>query len=408
MPTDSAPYSHAGLLVVGGGPAALEAARSYRAHDGRGRVLLLSADQHPPYQRPPLSKDYLRGESEEVDLPLEDEEFYRDQEIEVHLGTRVVGLDADGHQVITEDGRTLTYDACVLAVGSVPSPLPVPGGDHPDVRLLRSRTHASQLREAASAATSVIVIGSGFIGCEAACSVAKGGREVVMVSQEERPQQSRLGPEAASRIAGWLHEDGVRVLGGVEVTAIEGGHTVHLKEGPSLTADLVLVAAGVHQDTGWIEDAGVKCDGGLVLTDSSMRTSAPDVYAAGDIALAHNDAAGRQLKVEHWGDAVRMGEVAGATAAGADESWAQAPGFWSEIGDRTLKYSAWGDGHDETRLVTHDGDAFTVWFGRDGTLVGVLTHGHDDDYERGGRLVEQAAAFGDAASLPPDKRKSKS
>ena len=112
----------------------------------------------------------------------------------MQLATRVVGLDADGHQVSTDDGRTLTYDACVLAVGSAPSPLPVPGGDHPDVRLLRSRTHASQLRDAASAATSVIVVGSGFIGCEAACSVAKGGREVVMVSQEERPQQARLGP----------------------------------------------------------------------------------------------------------------------------------------------------------------------------------------------------------------------
>jgi 3-phenylpropionate/trans-cinnamate dioxygenase ferredoxin reductase subunit len=395
MPTNSALASHAGLVVVGGGPAALEAARSYRAHHGQGRVLLLSADEHPPYQRPPLSKDYLRGESDEADLPLEDEEFYRDQEIEVELATRIVGLDVDRHEVSGED-RRLTYGACVLAVGSVPSALPVTGGDHPEVRLLRSRTHATQLREAASAATSVIVVGSGFIGCEAACSLARGGREVVMVSQEERPQQSRLGPEAATRVAAWLHEDGVRVLGGVDVAAIEGGHTVKLKEGPALTGDLVLVAAGVHQDTGWVENAGVKCDGGLVLTDSSMRTSASDVYAAGDIALAHNDAAGRQLKVEHWGDAVRMGEVAGAAAAGADESWAQVPGFWSEIGDRTLKYAAWGDGHDETRLVNHDGDAFTVWFGRDGTLVGVLTHDHEDDYERGGRLVEQAAKFGEA------------
>ena len=123
------------------------------------------------------------------------------------------------------------------------------------------------------------------------------------------------------------------------------------------------------------------------------------MYAAGDIALAHNDAAGRQLKVEHWGDALRMGEVAGANAAGSDESWAQVPGFWSEIGARTLKYSAWGDGHDETRLVTHGDDAFTVWFGRDGRVVGVLAHEHDDDYERGGRLVEQGADFGDGLLL---------
>lgn len=382
------------LLVIGGGPAGLEAARAYRDNGGDGRVLLLSRDEHLPYMRPPLSKDFLRGETGEDGLPLEDEQFYRDQQIEVELRTRVVGLDLSGRQVKTEGGEVFDYESCVLAVGSLPSPLPVPGGDHPDVRLLRSRTNASELRRAADAASSVVVVGSGFIGCEAACSLARGGRGVVMVSTEDRPQQSRLGPEAASRIAGWLHDDGVRVLGGVEVTAIEDGHSVHLKEGPPVTGDLVLVAAGVRQDTGWIEDAGVECDGGLVLTDSSMRTSAPGVYAAGDIAFAHNDAAGRRLKVEHWGEAVRMGEVAGATAAGADDSWAQAPGFWTEIGDRTLKYAAWGDGHDETRLVSHDGDGFTVWFGRDGTLVGVLTHENDDDYERGSELVEQGAVFG--------------
>jgi 3-phenylpropionate/trans-cinnamate dioxygenase ferredoxin reductase subunit len=243
------------------------------------------------------------------------------------------------------------------------------------------------------------VVGSGFIGCEAACSLAAGGRDVVMVSQEELPQEARFGAEAAVRIAGWLEEDGVRLLGGVEVAGLGDGHTVRLADGRSLAADLVLVAAGVHHDTDWVVDAGVGCEDGLVRTDSAMRTDVANVYAAGDIAFAHNAAAGRRLRVEHWGDAVRMGEVAGASAAGAEDEWAQPPGFWSEIGARTLKYHAWGDGYDEARLVAHDDTAFTVWFARDGKVVGVLTHDNDDDYDRGGQLVERGATLEEALRI---------
>jgi 3-phenylpropionate/trans-cinnamate dioxygenase ferredoxin reductase subunit len=211
---------------------------------------------------------------------------------------------------------------------------------------------------------------------------------VLMVSTEERPQEARLGRAAAERITGWLETAGVRVLGGAEVAAIHDARTVELTGGARHNADLVLVAAGVRQNSELAEQAGIACRDGRILTDASMRTDADGVLAAGDVAYAFNQAAGRRLAVEHWGEALRMGEVAGSVAAGREDAWAQAPGFWSEIGEHVLKYSAWGDGYDDSRVVEHGDQAFTVWYTRGGAVVGVLTHEADDDYERGQALVE--------------------
>ncbi len=387
------PHEPVALLVVGGGPAALEAARSYRDHGGTGRVVMLSADQHAPYFRPALTKDHLRGEVTAAELPLEEDGFYRDQEVELELGCEVVGLDPRERVVRTATGRSVSYESCVLAVGSTPQPLPVPGGDHPAVRMLRSCAQGQELRSAVEDARSVVVVGSGFIGCEAAASLRATGHDVTLVSSEPRPQHARLGPDAGARLGQWLQEDGVRLRGGIDVRAVEDGRVVHLSDGTAVAADLVLVAVGVRPRTKWVEDSGVRCRRGRIVTDSSMATAFPGLYAVGDAALAHNTTAGRWLPVEHWGEALRMGEVAGAAAAGGAQEWAEVPGFWSEIGGRTLKYKAWGDGYDTVRFEAHDECAFTVWYGSNGVLVGVLTHGADEDDERGGRLVEEHAAF---------------
>ena len=381
----------AGLVVVGGGPAALEAARAFRAAGGQGVVEMFSDDEHPPYHRPPLSKDYLRGQSQADALPLEQEQFYFDTWIDLYLRTRAIRLDPEARALRLQGGRTVGYDVLVLATGGEPSRLPVPGGDHPDLLHLRSWTDAAHLRAAAARARSAVVVGSGFIGCEVAASLGARGLEVTMVTQEKLPQQERLGEEAADRIAGWLAEYGVRLVAGADVGAVEDGRSVVLADG-SLSADLVLVAAGITPRVELAEEAGAACEGGRIRVDASMRTSLPGVFAAGDVVLADNASAGRALPVEHWGDALRMGEVAGTCAAGGADVWAEVPGFWSEIGGRTVKYAAWGDGFDECELEERPG-GFTVWYARDGVTVGVLTHGADDDYERGRRLVEGSAGF---------------
>ncbi len=384
----------AALVVVGSGPAGLEAVRAFRKHGGAGRVVMVSEDPRPPYARPPLSKDFLRGETQDDGLPLEGPSFYADHGLELWLGREAVGLEPGSHTLVLDGGEQVRYQSCVLATGSRPRPLPVPGGDHPDLLLLRSWDHAHRLRDRADSATSAVVVGSGFIGCEAAASLAARGHDVTVVTLEPLPQHARLGPEVAATVAEWLRDDGVRLVTGVEIDAVRDGRIVRLADGRELSGDLVLVAAGVDQEQGWVHASGVACRDGRVEVDASMRTSEPHLLAAGDAALAWNASARRTVAVEHWGDAARMGEVAGTTAAGAADAWAEAPGFWSEIGGRTLKHAAWGDGHDTVRLVAHGGGAFTAWYGSNGTLVGVLTHEADDDYERGRRLVTGGAPFG--------------
>jgi NADPH-dependent 2,4-dienoyl-CoA reductase/sulfur reductase-like enzyme len=381
---------------VGGGPAGLSAARAYREHGGLGPVRIISADPHPPYHRPPLSKGYLAGSSAADELPLEDEAFYRDHDIEVVIATSVAALDLERGRVTLEGGQQVPYDACVLATGCAPATLPVDGADHPDVLSLRSREHGEELRARAERARTALVVGSGFIGCEAAATLARRGLRVTLVSDEDHPQARRLGAQVADRIETWLLDLGVDLVTGIGVAAIRDGHELVLEDGQRHEADLVLVAAGVVPQVGLAERAGLSIENGRVKVDARMRTSAARVLAAGDVAFAHNRAAGRSLVVEHWGEALRMGEVAGITAAGGVDEWSQAPGFWSEVGEHQVKYVAWGDGFDDVRLVEHGGSgAFTAWYGLRGTTVGVLTHDRDEDYERGRDIVEAGAVFDD-------------
>jgi len=373
------------LLIVGGGPAGLAAARGYRDAGGKGDVTMLTPELAVPYTRPQLSKDFLRGETEEVD-PIEDAAWYENHGIDVRLGGEAMTLSTVAKTLVLGTGETLSYDACVLATGAEPSVLPVPGATDEWVLLLRSLATARVLRYRAEDAGSAIVVGSGFIGCEAAASLAMRGVKVTLVSDEPVPQAKRLGEDAGKRIVAWLEELGVDLKLGQGVEAF-GEHTVTIP-GEELHGDLILMAGGVDPRAGLAEEAGLDIEDGRIVVDEHMRTSAPDVYAAGDVALAYNATAKRRLKVEHWGEALSMGEIAGKTIAGQAASWDQAPGFWSTIGERTLKHVAWGDGFDEARFIDH-GDGWTVWYGQDGTTVGVLTHNRDEDYEAGRERVEK-------------------
>ncbi|TCK21763.1 NAD(P)/FAD-dependent oxidoreductase [Pseudonocardia endophytica] len=388
--TDANETVRVALLVVGGGPAALSAARAYGENGGQGPVWLVSDDDTAPYLRPPLSKEYLRGESGEDDLPLESDAFWSD--VTLRLRTMVTTLGADDRSAVLDDGTEIIFDHCVLATGNSPAPLPVPGADDPRVRYLRSLASARALREAAGDARSAVVVGSGFIGCEAAVSLARLGLTVTVCSREPAPQSTRLGDDVAGRLARWLREENVVLFGETGVTGIEDGRIAHVPGHPPIVADLVLVAAGVEPNSTLAVATGLDMEQERVVVDEGMRSSTPTVLAAGDVAFARNAAAGRHLPVEHWGEAEAMGAIAGATAAGATASWDSPPGFWTVIGDRVLKYAGWGDGWDDVELVGHDDGGFTAWYSSDGTIVGVATHEADDDYERGSELVRTGAS----------------
>ncbi len=382
------------MLVVGGGPAGLSAIRGYRQAGGTGSVAIVCDEERMPYRRPPLTKELLRGEMDESALPLEPEPWLAEQSVSLVCG-RAVALDPAAHTVTVAGGRRLRYGKCVLATGSEPRRLPVPGCDDPGVRVVRSLDQVRELVHRLRSAPNTIVIGSGFIGCEIAASLRRRGHAVTLVSDESAPNARRLGSEAGDELARWLADEGVVLELGVGVEEIRReGDMLHVIAGDvRLTAPVVVMAAGVGPRVDLLAENDAVLSDGAVAVDDAMRTALPDLLAAGDVCRARNAAAGRPLRVEHWGDALTQGEIAGTTAAGAEASWDSVPGFWSTIGQRTLKYAAWGDGYDGVTFERRAEGAFTAHYHRDRRLVGVLAHRADDAYERGQELIAAGASW---------------
>ena len=382
------------LVIVGGGPSGLATARAYRQAGGLASVTILTTEPYPPYNRPPLTKEYLRGEVSRDELPIEQPNWYEDNGVQLRLAASASSIDRNRQTVQSENGEEIPYNALVLATGSEPIRIPIPGADDPDVLVMRTIENSNRLRERVGKGSRAVVVGSGFIGCEAAASLSMRGAHVTLISLEEAPQKERLGEEVAERIQDWLEGYGVELRMGTNLERIErngDAYEVSVQGGDKIPAETVLFGTGVRPRTEIAEQAGLEVDGG-VITDSSMRASAPGIFAVGDIARAYNEAAGRHLSVEHWGDALEHGRIAGTVIAGGGAAWAMSPGFWSTIGKHTLKYWAWGDGWDQLSFEA-DGETFTARYGKDGVLVGVLAHGADEDYEEGRQEIEAGAAF---------------
>jgi 3-phenylpropionate/trans-cinnamate dioxygenase ferredoxin reductase component len=381
------------LLVLGGGPAGLSAARAFRDTRRRGAVAIVTEEHRMPYNRPPLTKEFLRGEASEDELPIEAEAWLKEHDVSLVCG-RAVSLDPAGRVVALSGGRELHYRSCLLATGAEPTRLPVPGGDHPAVRVIRTLDHVRDLIRRLAAGDPVVVIGSGFIGCEIAASLSRR-HKVTLISDEEQPNAERLGPEAAREIHRWLETESVDVNLGAEVDEIAvGDGRLEVRAGAvSAQGTVIVMAVGVSPRSELAAAAGLELCDGAVPVNAAMRATQDGLYAAGDVAFAENTAAGRSVRVEHWGDALGQGEIAGRSAAGEDARWDAVPGFWSTIGDRTLKYAAWGDGFDQSRLEQHEAGAFSAWYGRDGRVVGVLTHNADQEYERGRSLIAEGAPW---------------
>lgn len=378
-----------GLIVIGSGPAGVAAAEAFRAAEPRLPVRILTEDTAAPYYRPPLSKEYLRGDDSDIDLHTPD--WFDERSITVTTNAPIRRIDLVDNAAVDADAVRYEYRWLVLACGARPKPLPVPGGE--SALQLRSFDDAAALRGVAERSVSAVVIGAGFIGCEAAASLALRGISTTLVSPETLPQAARLGPDVGLRIVDLLSEAGVSYAGGVTVTGLSDGK-VHLEEGVAIDCDLVLAATGAQPRAELAVAAGIATHQGRIAVDEHQRTSVDNVFAAGDIAFAHNRSAGRPIAVEHWQDAIEQGKVPGITAGGGRAAWDGVPGFWTTIGDGTLKYHAWGDGFDACRLQDH-GDGFTAWYETDGRLVGALTLNADDDYERAETLIHQ----GDPAPL---------
>lgn len=382
-----------GLLVVGSGPAGVSAAKSYLKAGGPGAVAILTADIDEPYMRPPLSKGVLAG-----NIPVQGAPIGKPlpPHVDVRTGTTVTHVDVEARTLIA-GGDKLFYERLVIATGATNIPFPAAEPDA-EVHNLRSLEDARRLVAAAQRSRSALVIGSGFIGCEGAASLARRGLATMMVTPGNGPQEARLGPHVRAHITSWLEDLGVEVRTGVKVTKIAAPHVVHLDDGTTLSPDLIVSAVGIKPAAGdLLGGSGLQLHEGRVVVDEHLQ-AAPGIWVAGDSARAHHVTASRTLVVEHWGDALAMGSLAGRNAAGEQEAqkpWDKVPGFWSSIGEHTIKHAAWGDGHVKEEVVERVG-GFTVWYADEhDRIVGVLTYNADDDYEKGEAAIAAGAGLAD-------------
>ena len=356
-----------GFIAIGSGPAGLSAAETFRSKHPHIPVRILTTDAALPYAKPPLSKAYLCGR--EAKLDLHSPGWFARHEVELIRGITVDHIDLLHQEVVTEGGRRYPYWHLVLGCGANAVPLAIPGAEA--ALPLRSFADALVLRMAARTADSAVVIGGGLIGCEAAATLAACGVPTTMVAAEPVPLQRRFGDKVGERVAKILSDNGVRFVGSTTVTDIEDTH-VHLDTGATVDGDVVVSAAGVRPDPHLAANAGLDTSDGRIVVNEHMHTSALNVYAAGDVALAYNVTAGRRIRAEHWRDAAQQGRIAGLTAAGQPASWRKIPEFSCVIGESTLNYRGWGTDYDHTRLVDHR-DGFTVYYESEGDLIGVLT-----------------------------------
>ncbi|OBH82394.1 NAD(P)/FAD-dependent oxidoreductase [Mycobacterium sp. E2989] len=363
-----------GIVIVGGGLAAARTAEQLRRSGFEGRVTIVSDEVHVPYDRPPLSKEVLRKEVD--DVALKPREWYDENDITLRLGAAATGLDTAARTVTLADGSVIGYDELVIATGLVPRRIPaLPDLD--GIRVLRSFDESMALREHASAAQRAVIVGAGFIGCEVAASLRSLGVNVVLVEPQPTPLASVLGERIGELVARLHREEGVDVRLGVGVAEVRGDgrvDTVVLSDGTELAADLVVIGIGSHPATGWLEGSGVEIDNG-VLCDEAGRTSAPNVWALGDVA-SWRDATGHQARVEHWSNVADQTRVVVPAMLGQEPPAAVVvPYFWSDQYDVKIQCLGEPEATDIVHLVEDDGRKFLAYYERDGVLVGVVGGG---------------------------------
>jgi NADPH-dependent 2,4-dienoyl-CoA reductase/sulfur reductase-like enzyme/nitrite reductase/ring-hydroxylating ferredoxin subunit len=372
------------FVLLGGGAAGEFAAQTLRQEGFEGRIVLVSADEHAPYDRTKLSKAYLAGKAKPAALPLREEDFYEAQRIEVRRTTRATGLDLASQEVHFENQLPLHYDQLLLAPGGTPNRLPkLPGHNLAGVLPLRTQADADALLAATQGAPQVVIIGSSFIGMEAASSLISEGRQVTVIAQEKVPFLRVLGPEIGAMFQQLHEEKGVKFETEAEVTELlgEAGRvaSVQLKSGKTLPAEVVVLGVGVRPATDFLQAAfALEKDGGLAV-DEYLR-AAPNVYAAGDIARFPLAATGQSTRIEHWRLAQQHGRVAARNMLGKEEKFASAPFFWTQQYGKSLRYAGHAEQWD--RIVYHGEVAkqdFLAFYVQGEHVAAVAGMGRDTD-----------------------------
>ena len=330
------------FVIVGGGLAGAKAAEALRNNDFDGQIILFGEEQHLPYERPPLSKDYLAGKKSLSDFTVQNSDWYRDHNVDLRLGSRVTSLDPAAHTVGLPDGTAVTYDKLLLATGSASRRPPIPGSDADGVYYLRTYDDAAALNSVLTEGSSLAVVGAGWIGLEVAADARQRGVNVTVVETAKQPLLAALG-ETVGEVFANLHRDhgvDLRLEAQVdEITTAQGQATgLKMRDGSTVAADAVLVAVGARPNVELAEGAGLSMGDGGVLVDASLRSTDPDIYAVGDIAAAEHPLFGCRIRTEHWANALKQPAVATAGMLGKPGEYAELPYFFTDQYDLGMEY----------------------------------------------------------------------
>jgi 3-phenylpropionate/trans-cinnamate dioxygenase ferredoxin reductase subunit len=363
------------FVIVGASLAGAKAAETLRTKGFTGRVVLIGEENQRPYERPLLSKDYLRGEKPADKLYVHDEGFYADSDIELITGTHVKSLNPGIHEITLSGGARIPYSRLLLATGATPRRLQLPGADLPGVHYLRRIGDADLLRAAITAADRVVVLGAGWIGSEVAACAAQMGAEVTLVAPESIPLERVLGPEVGSVYQELHTEHGIDLRLSTKIEAIVGtgaAQGVRTTNGSVIEGDLVVVGIGAAPRDELARDAGLSVDNGIAV-DEFLRTSATDIFAAGDVAATWNTRYNKRIRVEHWANALNQGPVAACNMLGQETAYTKVPYFYSDQYDLGMEYNGYASDWD--RVVLRGDRAarqFLAFWLKDGRVMAAL------------------------------------
>lgn len=382
-------------LLVGGGMAAAYCAKELRRRGADGSILLAGREQDPPYERPPLSKDYLRGESRREDAYVEPREWYAEQGVELLTGTDVTALDPAARTAKLRGGEEVSFAKALLATGAMVNVLRVEGAALEGVHYLRAFGNSDAIREDTEQAEHVALVGGSYIACEVAASLVAKGKRATLVMPEEEPLALSFGPEAGRWFGELLRSKGIETLSGERLGSFAGeGRVAALRteSGREVECDAVVVGAGVRPDTVLAARAGLDVDDGIVC-DATLETSAAGIFAAGDCCSWASEIHGRRLRVEHWDVALQQGRHAAGSMLGDGRPYREIPYFFSDLADwASLEYVGPASEWDEV-VFRGDRDAgeWSAWYVAGGRLAAALAVGRSEDLVHARRLIESGA-----------------
>jgi 3-phenylpropionate/trans-cinnamate dioxygenase ferredoxin reductase component len=376
--------THPIFVIIGAGLTGAKAAQTLREEGFDGRIVLIGSESERPYERPPLSKGYLTGTADQASLYVHEEGWYAEHAVELLLGHRVTDLDRAAHQVELDSGERLDYSKVLLATGALPRRLAVPGADLDGVHYLRALRDSSRLRAALRGGGRVAVVGAGWIGLETAAAARGYGCEVTVVEPQAVPLQAALGPEMGAFFAGVHRGHGVDLRLGRGVTELRGPGRVHAvvtDDGDEIPADVVIVGVGARPCTELADRAGLGVDNGI-LVDEHLRTTDPDVFAAGDVANAFHPRYGAWIRVEHWANALHSGPAAARSMLGHNIVEDHIPYFFTDQYEVGMEYAGWFPVGGYDTVVTRgdlDAGAFHVfWLADDRVVAGMHVNQWDE------------------------------